>query len=60
AKEESKIKRMQRFLTNKNINPEYTYEYFTYKLFKNYKNHSKKIYIIFDHTTITVFTLYKG
>ncbi|WP_425447384.1 IS4 family transposase [Dethiothermospora halolimnae] len=52
AKEESKIKRIQRFLTNKKINPEHTYEYFAYKLLKNYKNHSKRIYIIFDHTTI--------
>lgn len=50
--EESKIKRLQRFLSNKAINPEKIYEFFVYKLLKNYKNHSKIIYIIFDHTTI--------
>lgn len=50
--EESKIKRLQRFLSNKAINAEKIYEFFAYRLLQNYKNHSKKIYIIFDHTTI--------
>lgn len=50
--EESKIKRLYRFLTNKGINAEKSYEFFAYKLLKTYKNHSKKVYIIFDHTTI--------
>jgi hypothetical protein len=50
--EESKIKRLQRFLSNKAINAEKVYEFFAYRLLQNYKNHSKKIYIIFDHTTI--------
>lgn len=50
--EDSKVKRLQRFLSNKAINPEKTYEFFAYKLLKTYKNHSKSIYIIFDHTTI--------
>ena len=50
--EESKIKRLQRFLRNKLINPEKVYEFFAYKLLQNYKNRSNKIYIIFDHTTI--------
>lgn len=50
--EESKIKRLQRFLSNKLINPEKLYEFFAYKLLKNYKNHSQMVYIIFDHTTI--------
>lgn len=50
--EESKIKRLQRFLSNKLINPEKLYEYFAYKLIAEYKNNSNKIYIIFDHTTI--------
>ena len=50
--EESKIKRLQRFLNNKAINPEKLYEFFAYKLLKKYKFKSKSIYIIFDHTTI--------
>ena len=50
--EESKIKRLQRFLSNKAINAEEVYEFFAYRLLQNYKNHSKKIYIIFDYTTI--------
>jgi hypothetical protein len=50
--EESKIKRLQRFLSNKAINAEKVYEFFAYRLLQNYKNHSKKIYINFDHTTI--------
>jgi hypothetical protein len=50
--EESKIKRLQRFLSNKAINPEKLYEFFAYKLLKTYINHSNMIYIIFDHTTI--------
>lgn len=52
ATEESKIKRLQRFLSNRAINPEKLYEYFVYKLLKTYKNHSNMIYIIFDHTNI--------
>ena len=50
--EESKIKRLQRFLGNKAINPEKLYEFFAYKLLQKYKFKSKSIYIIFDHTTI--------
>lgn len=50
--EESKIKRLQRFLSNKAINPEKLYEFFAYKLLQKYKFRSKSIYIIFDHTTI--------
>lgn len=50
--EESKIKRLQRFLNNKDIDPESTYEFFIYKLLKTYKNRSNTINIIFDHTTI--------
>ena len=50
--EESKIKRLQRFLGNKAINPERFYEFFAYKLLQKYKFKSKSIYIIFDHTTI--------
>ena len=50
--EESKIKRLQRFLSNKDINPEKLYEFFAYKLLQKYKFRSKSIYIIFDHTTI--------
>ena len=50
--EESKIKRLQRFLSNKAINPEKLYEFFAYKLLQKYKFKSKSIYIIFDHTTI--------
>lgn len=50
--ETSKIKRLQRFLSNKSINPEKLYEFFAYKLLKKYKFKSKSIYIIFDHTTI--------
>ena len=50
--EESKIKRLQRFLSNKAINPEKLYEFFAYKLLQKYKFKSKLIYIIFDHTTI--------
>ena len=30
--EESKIKRLQRFLSNEAVNPEKLYEFFTYKL----------------------------
>ena len=52
ATEESKIKRLQRFLSNKAINPEKLYEFFAYKLLKKYKSRYKSIYIIFDHTTI--------
>lgn len=51
--EESKIKRLNRFLTNKLIDPEKVYEFFIYKLLKTYKCTSNYIYIIFDHTTIT-------
>ena len=50
--EESKIKRLQRFLSNKAINPEKLYEFFAYRLLQKYKFKSKSIYIIFDHTTI--------
>ena len=50
--EESKIKRLQRFLSNKDIEPEKLYEFFAYKLLQKYKFKSKSIYIIFDHTTI--------
>ena len=50
--EESKIKRLQRFLGNKAINSEKLYEFFAYKLLQKYKFKSKSIYIIFDHTTI--------
>ena len=50
--EESKIKRLQRFLSNKAIDPEKLYEFFAYKLLQKYKFSSKSIYIIFDHTTI--------
>lgn len=50
--EESKIKRLQRFLGNKAINHERLYEFFAYKLLQKYKFKSKSIYIIFDHTTI--------
>ncbi|MCS6130346.1 transposase [Clostridium botulinum] len=50
--EESKIKRLQRFLSNKAINPEKLYEFFAYKVLQKYKFRSKSIYIIFDHTTI--------
>ena len=50
--ETSKVKRLQRFLSNKAINPEKLYEFFAYKLLKKYKFRSKSIYIIFDHTTI--------
>lgn len=50
--EESKIKRLQRFLSNKAINLEKLYEFFAYKLLKKYKFKSKSIHIIFDHTTI--------
>ena len=45
--EESKIKRLQRFLSNEAINPEKLYEFFTYKLLQKYKFKSKSIYIIF-------------
>ena len=50
--EEGKIKRLQRFLSNKALNPEKLYEFFAYKLLQKYKFRSKSIYIIFDHTTI--------
>lgn len=50
--EESKIKRLQRFLSNKSIVPEKLYEFFTYRLLQKYKFRSKSIYVIFDHTTI--------
>lgn len=50
--EDSKIKRIQRFLSNKALNPEKLYEFFIYKFLKKYKNTSNLIYIIFDHTTI--------
>ena len=50
--EESKIKRLQRFLSNKAIEPERLYEFFAYKLLQKYKFKSKSLYIIFDHTTI--------
>lgn len=50
--EESKIKRLQRFLSNKVINSEELYKFFAYKLLQKYKFGSKSIYIIFDHTTI--------
>ena len=43
---------MQRFLSNKAIDPEKLYEFFAYKLLQKYKFSSKSIYIIFDHTTI--------
>ena len=36
--EESKIKRFQRFLNNKDIDLENTYEFFVYKLLKTYKS----------------------
>ena len=52
ATEESKIKRLQRFLNNKDIDPESIYEFFVYKLMKNYKSKTKNLNIIFDHTTI--------
>ena len=50
--ETSKVKRLQRFLNNKAINPEKLYEFFVYKILQKYKFSSKSIYIIFDHTTI--------
>ena len=55
--EKSKIKKLQRFLSNEAINPEKLYEFFMYKLlqkykFKKYKFKFKSIYIIFAHTTI--------
>ena len=50
--EESKIKRLQRFLSNKAIDPEKLYEFFACKLLHKYNFKSKLIYIIFDHTTI--------
>lgn len=46
ATEESKIKRLRRFLTNKAIDYERIYEFFAYRLLQNYKNHSKNLYII--------------
>lgn len=33
--ERSKVKRLQRFLSNKAINPEKLYEFFAYKLLQN-------------------------
>ena len=50
--EDSKIKRIQRFLSNKAIKPEKLYEFYIYKFLKKYKSTSNSIYIIFDHTTI--------
>ncbi|APF25013.1 hypothetical protein [Clostridium butyricum] len=50
--EESKIKRIQSFLNNKDIDQESTYEFFVYKLLKSYKSKSNRINVIFDHTTI--------
>ncbi|AUO15613.1 IS4 family transposase [Clostridium taeniosporum] len=50
--EESKIKRLQRFLSNKSINPEKLYEFYIYKFLNKYKSTSNSLYIIFDHTTI--------
>lgn len=50
--EDSKIKRIQRFLSNKALKPKKLYEFYIYKFLKKYKNTSNSIYIIFDHTTI--------
>ena len=50
--EDSKIKRIQRFLSNKALKPEKLYEFYIYKFLKKYKSTSNSIYIIFDHTTI--------
>ena len=50
--EDSKIKRIQRFLSNKALKPEKLYEFYIYKFLEKYKSISNSIYIIFDHTTI--------
>ena len=47
--EESKIKRLQRFLSNKAINPEKLYEFFAYRLLQKYKFKSKEIIIKEQH-----------
>lgn len=51
--ESSKIKRIYRFLSNEFINPELVYYIFACKMIQRYKSRSNKVYIIFDHTTIT-------
>lgn len=50
--EESKIKRIYRFLSNDKFNSENLYNFFIYNALKKYKNFSGKVDIIFDHTTI--------
>ena len=52
--EANKVKRLQRFLSNKAINSEKLYEFFAYKLLQKYKFRSKSIYIIFDHFSLKV------
>lgn len=49
--EDSKIKRIQRFLSNKVLKPEKLYEFYIYKFLKNIKV-LRIQYIIFDHATI--------
>jgi hypothetical protein len=50
--EESKIKRIYRFFTNKVFCAEKVYDIFAYNIFSRYKPVDGKVVLIFDHTTI--------
>lgn len=50
--EESKIKRIYRFFTNKAFCAEKVYDIFAYNIFSRYKPRDGKVVLIFDHTTI--------
>jgi hypothetical protein len=52
GKEDSKIKKIFRFFSNKNIDSEFVYQIFTEKIIKNYRPKIKDLILIFDHTTI--------
>jgi hypothetical protein len=54
ATEESKAKRIYRFLSTSPINPDYICYCFIQKIIKGYvkRNNSNRIIIIFDHTTL--------
>lgn len=52
--ENSKVKRIYRFFSNKKFKPETIYFHFTHHLIKRYikRSNNNKAVIIFDHTTI--------
>lgn len=50
--EESKIKRIYRFLSNDKFDSEEVYIFFIYNVLKSYKNFNNKVVVIVDHTTI--------